>query len=149
MSNILKYFKTLRLNYFKASFPETQKVKKLELYYSPSTALTKLLKQNLYNRHEVPFDQYHQHVKSNILYKRLFAPFSIFTVYVQTFRSNKLAEKLLSKYCWYYCNERVLSLTQMLILNVCLTMSMHGLRTSKHLDQTLEPLNWITVCHSL
>jgi hypothetical protein len=48
-----------------------------------------------------------------------------------------------------YCNKCVLSLTHTLILNVCLTMSMHGLLTStQHLDKTLEPLNWIRVCPS-
>ncbi len=45
-----------------------------------------------------------------------------------------------------YCNNHVLSLTHMFILNVCLTKSMHGLYTStQHLDKTLEPLNWIRV----
>jgi hypothetical protein len=49
----------------------------------------------------------------------------------------------------WYCNKCVFSLTHMLILNVCLTMSMHGLYTStQHLDETLEPLNWIRVHHS-
>ncbi len=48
-----------------------------------------------------------------------------------------------------YYNKRVLSLTHTPILNVCLTMSMHGLPSStQHLDQTLEPLNWIRVCPS-
>jgi hypothetical protein len=45
-----------------------------------------------------------------------------------------------------YCNKRVFSLTHTLILNVCLTTSMHGLYMStQHLDETLEPLNWIRV----
>ncbi len=49
-----------------------------------------------------------------------------------------------------YCNKCVLLLTHMLILNVCLTTSMHGLHTStQHLDKTLKPLNWIRVCPSL
>jgi hypothetical protein len=49
-----------------------------------------------------------------------------------------------------YCNRCVLLLTHMLILNVCLTTSIHGLHTSmQHLDKTLEPLNWIRVCPSL
>ncbi len=50
-----------------------------------------------------------------------------------------------------YCNKRVLSLTHTLILNLCLTMSMHGLyKSTQHLDETLEPLIWIRVrpsCH--
>jgi hypothetical protein len=49
----------------------------------------------------------------------------------------------------YFSNKYVLSLTHMLILNLCLTTSMHGLYTStQHLDKTLEPLNWIRVCPS-
>jgi hypothetical protein len=49
-----------------------------------------------------------------------------------------------------YCNKCVPSLTYMIILNVCLTTSMHGLHTStQHLNnETLEPLNWIRVCPS-
>ncbi len=48
-----------------------------------------------------------------------------------------------------YCNKCVLSLTHMLILNICLTMSMHGLyTTTQHPDKTLEPLNWTRVCPS-
>ncbi len=51
-----------------------------------------------------------------------------------------------------YCNKRVLSLTHTLILNVCLPTCIHGLHIStQHLDETLEPLNWIRVrssrCH--
>ncbi len=48
-----------------------------------------------------------------------------------------------------YFNKRVLSLTHMLILNVYITTSMHGLYMStQHLDETLEPLNWIRVLPS-
>ncbi len=48
-----------------------------------------------------------------------------------------------------YCNKHALSLTHTIILNVCLTTCMHGLYTStQHLDETLEPLNWIRVCPS-
>ncbi len=49
----------------------------------------------------------------------------------------------------FYCNQHVLSITLTLFLNVCLTMSMHGLYTStQHLGKTLELLNWIRVCPS-
>jgi hypothetical protein len=53
---------------------------------------------------------------------------------------------------YIYCNKRILLLTHTLILNVCVTMSMHGFHTStQHLDETLEPLNYIRVhpscCH--
>ncbi len=45
-----------------------------------------------------------------------------------------------------YCIKDVLSLTHMLILDVRLTRSMHGLYTStQHLEETLKPFNWIRV----
>jgi hypothetical protein len=54
----------------------------------------------------------------------------------------KLIDCYLFQFLHYYCNKHVLSLTHMLILNVCLTTSLHGLYTStQHLNETLEPLN--------
>ncbi len=67
----------------------------------------------------------------------------------QRYWKNKLKHKIQIKrerksYC--YCNKCVLSLTNTLVLNECLTVSMHGLYTStQHLNKTLEPLNWIRV----
>ncbi len=54
--------------------------------------------------------------------------------------------RFLKRRFYKYCNKRVLSITHMLILNVCLTMCMHSLYTStQHPNETLEPLNWIRV----
>ncbi len=48
-----------------------------------------------------------------------------------------------------YCNYCVLSLTHMLILNVCLKTSMHSSDMStQHLNETLDPVKWIRVCPS-